>query len=392
MIRKSARVIFVILLIGVFSSAIFAIYFFKQNIKEGRILENNGLDYYEKGYFREAAKEFEKARQRRYSNTRLLGLQANSYLFIKNYKKAEETYKKVLQIDKNDIWAMNQLAILYIVTDQKTKALEILHKAVEKDPEAASSLLLMATTYTKMNNLLEARKYYDLAEGQQNNELLAKLIRIGKQQLISRGRNEEVVEDVFPVIQTNVFSSRFKLRKENPKLAIISLNAQPVYYKLHEEAQVKIFGVPVNMPKGVRTIYMGIVESYDNLEDYPVMPLDLKKVEIYIDSTRLNMEATWPSPLAKVKDVDTVQFDLKTARVEVEDIKREFKVFKFEKLKGLKRLKGNIIYDNKKSIITFKSVDMFAPGTYLVYISPKLKSKISNSRRRAKIWSFSVVR
>lgn len=396
MLKRPTNIIFTILVI-IISTAGVSLYIY--SVKSGRTLEKNGVRYYEKGFFREAAREFEAARRLRYSNIRLLGFQANSYLFTKQYKKSEETYMKILSYDKDNVWAMNQLAILYLATDKHIEALDILRKSLEINPEFTSSLILMGEVNIRLNNLTEADKYFEFAEKQQNNEVLTKVAQKGRR--IAGAAKKSGFHSPTgwlqgkPVPETKGTESVFPIifYMDKPRLAMISLRGQPVYYKLNESSEPKIFGIPIDVPTGERAIYFGIVESYEDVENYPVMALEYEAAKIHVEYGKSKLTEIWPAALAKVKDVDTIQFKLKTmGKLEESDILSGFKVFKFSGLKGFKKIKGRIDYNDKRNIITFKSNNMLASGIYLVYVSPKLKSGASDSALSGKIWTFSVIR
>lgn len=85
-------------------------------------------------------------------NPELFRLLGDFYYNFKDYKKAEASYNKVLEIDPNDPWTLNNLAWLYATCEDKSL----------RDPERALTFSLMVTAMEKSPETLDtlAESYY----------------------------------------------------------------------------------------------------------------------------------------------------------------------------------------------------------------------------------------
>lgn len=364
--------------------------------------EKSGFTYYEEGYFWEAIKEFENARELHYSNPKLLSLQANSYLYIKNYSKAERTYKQLLEKDKKNIWAMNQLAVLYIITEKYDRATDVLKSALAVNPEFTGSLILMARAYEKSEEFSEARKYYDLAEGQQNNILITSIAKKGKERVSFsrsyhnstswlRGRRMPILKDaetVFPVVEENAFEGSGGKHKSSPKISMISIKGVPVYYKQHREAKPKVVGLAIDVDNGPNRLDIGIPAHYDKIEDFPVVPIAYSTFNIKIDKDSPAITEVWPKPLAKVSDPGYIQVRLTGLSMLPGGLSgADFGIYS---IRGMKKVPANIKFEFQKGLVYLKPEKPLPRGKYIAYFDPNTRNDRGRTTMRAKTWLISV--
>lgn len=94
-------------------------------------------------------------------NVHLLGLLAREYKKNKEWKKAEQTYRKILAINPDDLFQKKQMGFLYAKSGSLNQAVEILSDCLLKDPDdhyVRSSLL---STFRKMKSKEEALQFID---------------------------------------------------------------------------------------------------------------------------------------------------------------------------------------------------------------------------------------
>jgi tetratricopeptide (TPR) repeat protein len=90
----------------------------------------------------------------------------------KDFDRALELYEKALEIDKNNVTAMNGIGYILVDTDQDImKGFRFCRKAVDRQPQCASYLDSLGWAYYKSGNSAEARVWLrralDLAPGQE---------------------------------------------------------------------------------------------------------------------------------------------------------------------------------------------------------------------------------
>jgi Flp pilus assembly protein TadD len=76
-----------------------------------------------------------------------------SYGRIQRYDLAEEAFKKALSIKKTDVYAMNNLAILYLETGRLDEAAEYGNMAVRTEPNYANGHLTLGSIYATAGDL-----------------------------------------------------------------------------------------------------------------------------------------------------------------------------------------------------------------------------------------------
>jgi tetratricopeptide (TPR) repeat protein len=78
----------------------------------------------------------------------------------KNYKNAVEFYEKALDLDENNITAMNSLGYILADSDMDVmRGLRLCRKAVDKKPQSPAYLDSLGWAYFKSGELLEARTW-----------------------------------------------------------------------------------------------------------------------------------------------------------------------------------------------------------------------------------------
>ena len=88
---------------------------------------------------------------------------ANIYFSLRNYTKAIDYYRKIIQIDPKHKLSLNQLGYSYALTGDYKKAVAILKKYQQTVPDEANPYDSMAEIYLLQGNYRNARKYYELA-------------------------------------------------------------------------------------------------------------------------------------------------------------------------------------------------------------------------------------
>ncbi len=94
-------------------------------------------------------------------NIHLLGLLAREYKKSKEWGKAEQTYRKILSINPDDLFQKKQMGFLYARSGNLEQAVEILKDCLFKDPDdhfVRSSLL---SAFKKMNSKEKALQFID---------------------------------------------------------------------------------------------------------------------------------------------------------------------------------------------------------------------------------------
>lgn len=124
-----------------------------------------GVSYETKGMLDQAVLEYKAALSKARSYSKAMVNLGNVYYKKGDYKKAEVYYVDALKIDKDNPYASNNLAWIYIVGGVRLADAENLAaRAVEKDPKnRAYYLETMAQAYYKMGKLNDALKKLDEA-------------------------------------------------------------------------------------------------------------------------------------------------------------------------------------------------------------------------------------
>ena len=116
------------------------------------ILKKNKIDVFynllclahnNKGNFLEAIDVMKKALKQSPKNVDFLNNIGMSYAKIYKYKKAETFYNKGLEIDKNNLHIMNNLANLKKDLDKSAEAVDIYNKILSKQPDAMAACIIL---------------------------------------------------------------------------------------------------------------------------------------------------------------------------------------------------------------------------------------------------------
>jgi len=86
-----------------------------------------------------------------------------SYGRIRQYDLSEEAFKKALSIKKTDVYAMNNLAILYLETGRLDEAAEYGNMVVRTEPNYANGHLTLGSIYATAGDLDRAEKEFTKA-------------------------------------------------------------------------------------------------------------------------------------------------------------------------------------------------------------------------------------
>ena len=94
-------------------------------------------------------------------------------------EQALDFYNRSLEIDENNVTALNGLGYVLAVEDRDlTKALSLCKKAVEYSPDSAACLDSLGYVYYKLGLFKDAKKYLEMAEQlDKENEIIAGHIR-----------------------------------------------------------------------------------------------------------------------------------------------------------------------------------------------------------------------
>jgi tetratricopeptide (TPR) repeat protein len=90
----------------------------------------------------------------------LFELLGQIYLKQKNYSKAEETYRKALAIDKNNIAAYSLLGRLFIIQNSHAKAIQEFKNVLKINPKSVVAHLMLGQIYEALNDRETAKFQY----------------------------------------------------------------------------------------------------------------------------------------------------------------------------------------------------------------------------------------
>ena len=106
------------------------------------------------------------------------------YRATKNYTKAAEHYRRVLEINPSYVWASNGLGMVLAMAGQNEEALTAFRDVVRIDPEMTLGYLNLAVHLERMHRFSEAlevyQKFMDLSSEEQfgrQRELAAEAIK-----------------------------------------------------------------------------------------------------------------------------------------------------------------------------------------------------------------------
>lgn len=397
--RKVLRLLLATVFLVVMSVAVYKA---QEYYNQAREFEKSGISYYEDGYFREAVKEFQNARDLHYSSPELLSLQANSYFYSKKYGQAETIYAEIIKRDKKNVWAKNQLAILYLKTRKFDKAIKLLQESLQVDPEFTGSLILLGRAYEQSEKLSEAYKNYDFAERQQNNHILTGIAKKAKQRVsFKRGFHTSSTwlqgskmprlkdsESVFPVVKMSAFKGSGRGGGDKPKIAILSLSTEPVYIRLNKGDKPKVAGLPIEARNGMNLIDLGIPQFYESVNDFPIAPIEYKTIKVRISKSRPAIAQVWPKPLMTVNDPGSLQLKLIGLTLMPEDLSSaKFDLFN---VRGMKKIQGKVNFSLDRGLVYFKPRKSLPGGRYIAYFDPQIKNIAGKPLLKSKTWLFTV--
>lgn len=136
-----------------------------------KALHHAGVIKFNTGKFEEAIKEFEKALAADNKNFQSRFLMADSYRALDNYEKAEEQFRKAIEI-KEDVFAMLNLADVVFKLGRLKEAEEIYTKILKKDNAVADARIGLAQIKLYQGHIEEASEMVNkvIAAGSGNPE------------------------------------------------------------------------------------------------------------------------------------------------------------------------------------------------------------------------------
>ncbi len=123
---------------------------------------NLGIEYLKKGRYDEAIKEFEKTLVLKKHIYSYIGL-GKAYFLKGENRKAEEFFKKALQLNPSSATALFNLSLVYIKEGKIEKGKELLLYCISKNPAFQFAYSLLGEIYMKEKNYKEAMKYLKIA-------------------------------------------------------------------------------------------------------------------------------------------------------------------------------------------------------------------------------------
>ena len=94
-------------------------------------------------------------------NIHLLGLLAREYKKNKAWEKSEQTYRKILTIDPDNLFQKKQLGFLYAQSGSLTQAVEILKECLQRDPDDLFVRNSLFSAFRKKKSKDEALQFID---------------------------------------------------------------------------------------------------------------------------------------------------------------------------------------------------------------------------------------
>jgi tetratricopeptide (TPR) repeat protein len=109
----------------------------EENPKDINYLTEYAITNYMLKNYNEAISAYEKIIKIDSNNSFAYNSIGNIYWIMENYNLAEENFKKAIEIDPKLITAYNNFALMLDDKGEKTRALEILNKGIEANPDAS---------------------------------------------------------------------------------------------------------------------------------------------------------------------------------------------------------------------------------------------------------------
>ncbi|GAB3767110.1 tetratricopeptide repeat protein [Spirosoma pomorum] len=246
--------------------------------------------YNEVNEFDKAIEHFSKIIDKNNSVRAWNGL-ANSYSYINNYSKAEECYKKAIEIDNEYTGALENLALLYIKLENKEKAIECYQKATDIDKDCITAWISLAELYYDTKEYDKAIYNFEKAT-QIDHEYLDALEGLGRTYctINNYSRAEDYylraieIDDKYTIVWTNLGVLYYNVKNYNEAkncyLNAIKFggsesvfeweNLGKVYFQLKDYDQAKECYQNANklLPNSIGILY-NLGEVNEKLGDYP---------------------------------------------------------------------------------------------------------------------------
>jgi tetratricopeptide (TPR) repeat protein len=113
------------------------------------------------GQIKEALGFLEEAKRSDDKFARAYYLSGNAYFVKKDFKQAEDNYKKSIVLDPNGSFAYSNLAAMYFSLKQVDKALTTLQRLIDIQPDFAVNYKNAGIAAEKVGKTKEAKEYYE---------------------------------------------------------------------------------------------------------------------------------------------------------------------------------------------------------------------------------------
>ncbi len=132
----------------------------KKNKTAGAFITKGNM-LQQKGKYRKALAQYDKALDITPQNPYLFYNIALTYYYMKEYAKSEEFLKGSIALNPNIAEAHNLLGQIYISKNKEKKALKLFKKALKLDPELRDAQYNVATVYLRLGNYQQAQTEYE---------------------------------------------------------------------------------------------------------------------------------------------------------------------------------------------------------------------------------------
>lgn len=124
---------------------------------------NKGDAYYNKGQYKEAIVAYASYLENRPNNVKVLYSKGRAHEELKDFKRAEESFKHALKLDSKNTQILLSLSNLYHNNDKPELALMYADNAVSVSGAPALAYFLKARSMHKLGNVKEALREYNTA-------------------------------------------------------------------------------------------------------------------------------------------------------------------------------------------------------------------------------------